>query len=217
MHHLIFAPHHDDAEFGMGGTIQRFRQMGQHVAVAVCTAGDYRRSDGKLVGSLERQAETRTALTILGVTKTYFFDMMQENRGLEASYSSMVGRIEHMIRDLTPTNVYVCLPSFNQEHRMLYDAMITAFRPNWGLPNLIAYEYPGNCWGPAPPPAGRRYVVLDDVMMKHKLEALNMHRSQFEGRPVGVGPDAALTLAAQRGAEIGGGYAELLYVLKEVV
>jgi hypothetical protein len=50
-----------------------------------------------------------------------------------------------------------------------------------------------------------------------KIEALKLHKSQFEGRKIAVGPEAASILARQRGAEIGVEYAELIYVLKEII
>ena len=52
--------------------------------------------------------------------------------------------------------------------------------------------------------------------MTTKIEALELHKSQFDGRQAGVSPYAAMALAMQRGVEIGTKYAELVYVLKEI-
>ena len=64
--HLIFAPHHDDAEFGLGGAIQKWLAAGESVFVLVCTVGDYLRVDGRPVCTLQRRAETARAMERLG-------------------------------------------------------------------------------------------------------------------------------------------------------
>ena len=84
-----------------------------------------------------------------------------------------MSQIEGEITAINPTEVYVCLPSFNQDHRVLYDATLTAFRPGAQLASLYAYEYPGNAWGPTPPEHGRRYLVVEQDEIVTKIEALD--------------------------------------------
>ena len=215
--HLIFAPHHDDAEFGLGGTIQRLRARDEEIEVVVCAAGDYVRADGRPVTQAERERESQAALQHLGVNAMRLVPMMAENGGRAADFPKMVATIEAIIGELFPACVYVCLPSSNQDHQVLYEAVIAAFRPGRDQPALLAYEYPGNCWGPPPPAFGKRYVPLTAAEASRKLEALEMHVSQFEGRTAGVAPEAARVLAMQRGAEIARPFAELIYVLKETI
>jgi len=215
--HLVLAPHHDDAEFGMGGCIQKFLSDGDDVRVIVAARGNYTRSDWvKVLGSV-RADESRAALTRLGVKDMVFEDWFVENGAMEAPFGSLVSDIEGAVREYEPTDVYVCLPSFNQDHRRLYEATLTVFRPGLQTASLYAYEYPGNLWAEPVPVFGRRYFIITADEMQGKFDALNMHKSQFEGRKVGVDPFAALKLATLRGAEIGEQYAEVLFVLREVV
>lgn len=161
-----------------------------------------------------RIGEARKALGILGVKDVRFPGWFVENHALNAEYVKMVTDIEAML--LGYDEVYVCLPSFNQDHRVLFDAFITATRPGMTLANLYAYEYPGNSWGPPVPTAGKRYLVASTINAGRKISALEAHETQFKDRFVAVGPQAAALLLAQRGIEIGQPQAELVYVLREV-
>lgn len=216
---LVLAPHADDAEFGIGAFIYRSVAKGDHVAVAIAACGSYTRQavDGttETVPGAVRQVEARTALKHLGVTDVRFGELFEENRALETSYSNLVKRLELLVRAFEPTDIYVALPSFNQDHRVLYDALVTAIRPGVTNANVYAYEYPGNCWGPPLPTTGKRYLVCSPDEARRKIEALNMHKSQFDGRWVLVGPEAAKALMVLRGLEVGPDGAELVYVIRE--
>ena len=42
---LVVAPHPDDAEFGVAGTVERWTREGKDVVYVVCTSGDKGTSD----------------------------------------------------------------------------------------------------------------------------------------------------------------------------
>lgn len=215
---LILAPHHDDAEFGLGAVIQQWLAAGDQVRVVVFAHGSYKRPDGTKVEGRIREAESAAALKHLGVQSYYFGAWFPENGAMERPYGSLVSGVEQVVRDFEATDVYVCLPSFNQDHDRLYAAALTAFRPGAQTASLFAYEYPGNAWGPKPAPMfGRRYHPVTKVEVDRKIAALHLHESQFKGRAGGVNPAAAEILAVSRGLEIGEQYAECVYVLKEIV
>jgi LmbE family N-acetylglucosaminyl deacetylase len=214
--HLILAPHHDDAEFGLGATIQKWISKGDTVHVVIAAGGDYQRADGAVVDGQIRVLETQAAMKILGVESCTLAEWFKENRAFEVDYGGLVWLIERQIAHVTATNVYVCLPSFNQDHRVLYDATITAFRPGGVKANLSAYEYPGNQYMYPAPEFGRRYHPAASREANKKIEALRAHKSQFDGRVGGVSPDAAMILGAMRGQEIGEPFAEVTFVIKEI-
>ena len=64
---LILAPHCDDAEFGLGASIQRWREEGASVHVLIASCSDYVRADGKDVCAKGRLVEARAAFEHLGV------------------------------------------------------------------------------------------------------------------------------------------------------
>jgi LmbE family N-acetylglucosaminyl deacetylase len=217
---LVLAPHADDAEFGVGGYLRRLTRGEQQVRVVVFAYGDYRKTDGTKVEFETRKQETFKAMEFLGVEDCCFVEGMHENWGDRVSRCDMTRQVEKVIEDFYPEDLFVCLPSFNQDHESLFSATVTALRPGRfdGLRRVFAYEYPGNCWGPHPPQHGRCYMPLIDTDAQAKINALNCHQSQFSTRDHRhATPAGASTLMALRGSECGVSNAELVYLLRAVV
>jgi len=61
---LVIAPHPDDAELGMGGTIARMLQRGMRVGILDLTSGEPTPHGSEAL----RKRETAAATEILGVT-----------------------------------------------------------------------------------------------------------------------------------------------------
>lgn len=217
---LVFAPHVDDAEFGLGGWLHRaIRKSMGTVRIDVLTCGGYTRSDGMYVANETREREAAAAFKRLGVANYGFSGMLSEGGQQNASYAQLVAHIEREIREFQATEVFLPLPSFNQDHRTVHDACVTALRPGMfasHLKHVWAYEYPGNAWGSERPTYGRAYLGLEPIDVEAKMVALACHRSQFEGRKVAVGPLAARHMLTQRGSEVGLDAAECVYLLREV-
>ena len=216
---LVLAPHADDAEFGVGGYLHRMaREKTAAAQVVIFAYGNYVRANGECVTFEERKAETAASLALLGADHK-FVEGFYENYG-DTGPSKLVGQIEMLIDTVRPDELFVCLPSFNQDHTALYRATITALRPGRAdrVKRVWAYEYPGNCWGPEAPLWGHCYVRLSSEDFNAKMSALLEHASQGFGvdhaRHVGMAGMCAL--AALRGSECGTSWAELFYLLREI-
>jgi N-acetylglucosamine malate deacetylase 1 len=184
----------------------------------VFALGNYIRADGVKVEETTRKLETANAMRRLGVDSFAFVRAFYENQGDMVGQESLIRRVEEVIGGEKPDEVFVNLPSSNQDHNALHDATITALRPDrFGVKRIWAYEHTGNSWGPPPPSWGRCYVRLTEADIAAKLNALWEHKSQFEGRgPQHSSPKGAQKLAALRGSECGAEFGELLYLLREV-
>lgn len=225
---LVIAPHHDDAEFGMGGYISALcDDPNNQVHIGVLCHGDYTSASGVKVLSGTREKESILAYTVLSGTRseaiTYSFcRVIPENGALETTYGVVVSEIEAMIEEIAPDEVFIPLPSFNQDHEVVYKAAITATRPNryTPYPRLWAYEYPGNCWSATPKPStGRCYVSLEERHIDRKVGSLYCHASQFNTENLTgavAQPENSRILAVQRGAEVGRDFAECFWLLREV-
>lgn len=212
---LVIAPHVDDAELSLGALLSS--RAGCDDAVVIVCAGSYVRSDGVSVSWDERRAEAIAGLAEVGVGAVRFLDAFAENMGHSALLGAVADKIDGAIAEFEPSEVLVCLPSFNQDHTAAHAAAVVAFRPgrHLGVRRLHAFEYPGNAWGPQVPETGLVYHPITGRDVTAQVRALRCHRSQFSGRPW-LEPEAAVVLARQRGTEIGTEFAVKTYLLREI-
>jgi LmbE family N-acetylglucosaminyl deacetylase len=89
--YLVVAPHPDDAELGMGGTIAKLIRTGKAVAVCDLTSGEPTPSGSPA----KRRKEMRAASEVLGLVRRVNLNL--KNRALEATlaaryWGSMIGR-----------------------------------------------------------------------------------------------------------------------------
>ena len=57
----------------------------------------------------------------------------------------LIGQLENAINTIKPKEVYVCHPSYNQDHKSVYNASMIALRPhdtNYFVPKVFLYEQP---------------------------------------------------------------------------
>lgn len=218
---LIVAPHADDAEFFAGGLMAKLK--GREVAVHVLILGvsGFRRADGRNCSREERLLEIDAASKLLGYTYE-IRHQMAENDYLEAGYGHFVAAIEMALDQIGPKRVIIPLPSYNQDHRRVYEAAMTALRPIRGFQGTVwAAEYPMQGWGPGQQHTGeftgRVYVPLTLGEMGMKKDALSCHASQIEGRDTTLtGTHGAHLLGRMRGLECGHQFAEMFVPLREV-
>lgn len=211
---LIVAPHCDDMEYGMGGYLARMKgSVEAHLIVMSCSS--VKMALGRVAEASERVSEQEAACELLGVN-FHRIAMNPENGLLSTSRESLVRDIETAIREVKPDEVFIPLPSVNQDHQAVHEAAMTALRPRPAVQDIEvwAYEYPGNCWGPPPPSTGKCHVRLTDEHVSTKLAALRMHQSQLQGRsdhdPYSL--YSVENMARERGRECCAHAAEVFYL-----
>lgn len=130
---------------------------------------------------------------------------------------SLIVHFETVLVREQPDEVMIPWPSYNQDHRAVYEAAIVALRPHDRVPfvpRVLIYEQPHvSHWDVAAP--GQRftpqYFVPIDAARKVSLYALMA--SQVRAMR---SPEHIRALAAVRGAAIGVPYAEAYQVLRWV-
>lgn len=215
---LFVSPHPDDAEYGAGGTINRLMRGGHSVMVAVCTGpGDLAKvHSGKTVTYGQRRAEQAASVAEIGSPELVWLNSAPAAKFDEVPIATFVSQFDRLFPRFD--EVYVTLPSYNQDHRIVWEAAKTAFRPgkidNVGL---FAYEQLcSNALPPALPEFGRWYVPLEERDVTAKVAALKCHHSQVDGREGTVyGPEEQVGHARMRGMEVGERYAELFFVVRD--
>jgi N-acetylglucosamine malate deacetylase 1 len=220
---LVFGPHPDDLEIGLGGTIARHTAMGLRVGLCDLTAGEMG-SNGTVE---ERLAEAEEARTVLGAVWRI---NLRWADGAIVSSDDYVRAAAELIRRARPRAV--ALPYWSDRHpdhegasRVLTDAVFKSA--------LRKYRAEGEPWRPG---MTSYYFINDstqpsfviDVSEQYdiKRRALACHASQF--KPPGAGavstrltsPRFAQLIEsrdAQFGALAGVAFAEGLVVREPVV
>jgi bacillithiol biosynthesis deacetylase BshB1 len=181
--HLVIAPHPDDAELGMGGTIALLLSQGARVGVLDLTDGE-----PTPLGTPEiRRAETEAATAVLGLTWRGNLGLI--NRRLEADLDSRA-RLAGVIRQLRPRFLFA--PYWDDAHpdHVTASALVDAAR-FWA--KLTKTDLPGEPSYPRrifyyfsvhlrihPRPS---FIVDVSGHIDTKMRALACYRSQLvEGR-----------------------------------
>jgi N-acetylglucosamine malate deacetylase 1 len=220
MRKLVVSPHPDDAEIGLGASIHRWVREGHLVTIGVCTGeGDLTMvHSAATIPFSQRREEQRQAALELGAA-VIWYELAPASRFDSLPQSMFVSAFDRSFCQFD--EVYLPLPSYNDDHKRVFAAGLAAFRPGKldGVP-LLAYEQAcSQCLGePGPFPYGRRYIPVTGADMRAKRAAIDCHQSQMHGRGESIyGTAGADINAKMRGMEGGASWAELVYLLRERV
>lgn len=153
--------------------------------------------------------------------KVEFLNLAPDSTFNFAPRGPFVQALEEVIMRERWDRLYIPLPSFHQDHTVTYEATIAALRPRKSLippRKVLAYEYPGQAWGPAPPTTGKVYHAIKEESLWAKKEALMRHKTQWVSDPTApmIGLDAVDALARLRGTECNAGFAEMFFLIREI-
>jgi LmbE family N-acetylglucosaminyl deacetylase len=189
---LVVAPHADDAEFGIAGTVAKWTKEGKCVVYVICTNGDKGTSDPGL--QTEDLAKIRieeqwAAARVLGVKDVVFLGY--PDQGLEDT-AEFRKEIVRQIRIYQPECVATTDPYrhyiWHRDHRITgqvtMDAIYPFARDHLAYPDLYARGYNPHkvkevlCWGTENPNYWTDIAGTFDT----KLAALACHKSQVGNR-----------------------------------
>ena len=206
---LIFGPHPDDAELGMGGTILKLARQGHTVHIVDMTDGE-----PTPFGSVETRAkEAAAAAKILGVERTL---LGLPNREVVHSIENR-HKVAAVIRRHRADWLFVPYPlDAHPDHMAVtsicedarFDAKLTksAIPGEPHYPKRVIYYFcthlrmnflPNFC------------IDISDVIDR-KIESVKCYESQFVGNSAFV-PEMVRTITAYFGSRIGTAYAEPFY------
>ncbi len=190
---LVVAPHPDDPEFGIAGTVARWIREGKSVVYVICTSGDKGSSDPAMMPeklTKMREKEQRSAARLLGVKKVVFLHF--PDQGLEDT-PEFRKEIVRQIRIFKPEVVATADPYrrylWHRDHRIAgqvtLDAVYPYARDFLAYPDLWEQGYQPHkvkevlCWGTENP----NYRIDITDTFDTKLAALRCHKSQIGEAP----------------------------------
>lgn len=145
MNILVVAAHPDDEILGVGGTIAKHVEAGDAVYGLILGEGQTSRFDRREEAGneiVERlHGDTERAAAVLGIRKMYF-ENFADNRFDSVDLLDIVKAVERRIRELRPVIIYTHhRGDLNVDHRMAYQAVLTATRPMQDQPVKEIYTF----------------------------------------------------------------------------
>lgn len=145
---LIFAPHPDDAEGGIGGTMARWAREGKSVVLVICTNGDKGTNDPKIKPAdlvKMREAEQRAAADCLGVREVIFLGHPDQELEDEPVFRREVARLIRLYRPdvvatTDPGRRYMNHPDHRNTGRVVLDAVSLYSHNLYAFPELYFEE-----------------------------------------------------------------------------
>ncbi len=132
----------------------------------------------------------------------------------------MVGRLDKIVREMQPQELYLPAPGTHQDHIAAYEAGMRSARlsytdNSWVVPQVLLYDVPGYATDLYTTPyTWNRFVVLPLSFITVKQDAISAYSSQANGHH----DPALLALAHAQvvGQRIGTRFAEQYAVVREI-
>jgi LmbE family N-acetylglucosaminyl deacetylase len=187
---MIFAPHPDDAEGGIGGTMVHWAREGKGVILVICTNGDKGTNDPKIAPRelvKIREKETRTGAELMGVREVIFLGHPDQTIADEPVFRKEVTRLIRMYRPevvatTDPERKYMSHPDHRNTGRVVLDAVSLYTHNLYAFSDLMDLELHRvkdlYLWGSDSPNCCFDISDVFDI----KMAALHCHVSQF-GQP----------------------------------
>jgi len=186
---LVIAPHPDDAEFGVSGTVAKWTSAGKKVVYALCTSGDKGTNDPAVKPedlAKIREKEQANACNLLGVSEVTF--LRYPDQGLEDTIEFRKSLVR-LIRQFRPHTVVTADPYrryiWHRDHRITgqvtLDAVFPYARDFHAFPELQAEGLQPHkvreilLWGSEDPDY---FSDITDTFAT-KIAALRCHQSQM--------------------------------------
>lgn len=198
MKKLVIAPHIDDEVVGCSGILDK------DTYVYFCGVDWFHE-----ITQEERLKEAENVSQWFG----YKYEVNTLSVVNEYEGRSFINIFQKLINEQGPDKVYIPYPSYNQDHRAIYDAAMIALRPhdrNFFVKKVLVYEGIGAFQWYQSDYEVNHFVEIE---LDHKVEGYLLHESQVR---MHRSPEHIRALALLRGSQIGVEYAEG-YIIKRWV
>lgn len=206
MKKLVISPHIDDEVLGTAGILD------SDTYIFECGIDKNRNVPGWGIVTLESRMDEFRAICKESSASGEVFNQPEVNN---YNLRELLPEIERLINKLKPEEVYIPHPSYNQDHREVYEAAFTALRPhdiNHFVKKVFVYEQPHVfLWDWNHGDITVNYYIEIDIEKKLKLYSLIPSQVRdFRS------PETIKSLAELRGKQSGYEYAEAYKILRYI-
>ncbi len=203
---LVLAPHTDDGEFGCGGTIAKYLDLGievYYVAFSACQQSVLKEFPSDILIT-----EVKAATQVLGISPQNLILLDYAVRTFNYRRQEILDDLIRLRKELAPD--LILMPSVNdihQDHHTIATEGLRAFK----FASILCYEVPWNNFTFNT----SAFVHLDEGHVQRKVDALREYRSQAH-RPY-ANEEFIRSLARTRGVQISTRYAETFDVVRWII
>lgn len=225
MNVLVVAAHPDDEILGPGGTLARHVAEGDEVFAILLGEGiTSRREEADVAPTAELISLKQNAIeaaAIIGIDKTYFFGF-PDNKFDTVPRLRIIKAIESVKHEIQPEIIYTHHRNdLNIDHRITFDAVLTAFRPLAGetVRRILSFSVPSSTewYAPAGETAFTPNVFVDvGKTLEKKISAMKAYKSEIREYPHPRSPEALETLAKMWGVTVGMTFVEPFVLVREL-
>lgn len=166
---LVLAPHTDDGELGMGGTISKLISNNNEIHYAAFSTADKSLPDEFPKDTLA--VEVTNATKKLGIPKENLHVFPYEVRRFSYLRQEILDAIILLKKEINPDVVFCPTPKdLHQDHVVVANEAIRAFKKS----NIFAYELPWNNLSFSTD----MFFVLQEEHLMSKIKALGEYKSQ---------------------------------------
>lgn len=203
---IILSPHIDDEVLGC------FSLLNENTFVIYCGSDE---SHINFDWVKQRPGIKQRLLELELVQKKHGFGYtILNNKVNEYKIQDLIPEFEKYINEIKPDEVYIPVPSYNQDHRIVYEAALTALRPhdiNFFVKKVFVYEQLQDLWN-------HNYHMFNPTYFKpidieDKISTYYLYASQVRSFR---SPEMLRSLANVRGAQSNLPYAEGFEIIRYI-
>ena len=211
---LVLAAHPDDETLGCGSSLCRLSDAGNKIHLMTFTDGVDARDT---IGSQNRNHNLGTISSILGI-HSFNHGEFPDNSMDVVPLLKLCKYIEKNC-PFSPDLIFTHHPScLNIDHQLVYQATMTAFRPQFGQEHtILSYFVPSSTdYNPSADFKGNMYINAAGYVDK-KLKALRVYSEEMRDYPHSRSYKNIKNLMRCWGSEVGLEYAEKFQLMRQVV
>jgi LmbE family N-acetylglucosaminyl deacetylase len=203
---LVLAPHTDDGELGVGGSISKFIENGSEVYYVAFSSAEQSVPLGFDKDILK--TEVKNATSKLGIKPQNLIVLGYEVRKLNYFRQEVLEEMVRLKRTIQPDLVFIpSLHDIHQDHTTIAQEGLRAFKTS----TILGYEL---IWNNLSFDT-TSFISLEERHVEKKVLALQEYQSQH-GRDY-MSKEFIFSLAKTRGVQMGAAYAEAFEVVRLIL
>jgi LmbE family N-acetylglucosaminyl deacetylase len=234
MNILVIVAHPDDEVLGAGGIMLKHAEKGDKVSVLYMATGitSRRKSNYQNISAYESKQnesdkmkqeiemlrnDAKKACKLLGVKNTIFYDY-PDNEMDSVPLLQIVKTIEKEIIKNKPDKIFTHhYGDLNIDHRIVYNATLTACRPFGNIINeIICFEVTSSTEWNYPASFNPNYFVDIHKQLEKKIKAMESYRNEIRQFPHPRSAKNLKSIAEKWGATSGNKAAEAFEIIRKI-